>query len=145
MDFQHTFLRYGAGLLLLSTGLAGPVAHAQDSRVYSSHPLGLDVGDARPLPWQPQIIGQPAGYCCDITLALPGYGSPFPMPYGVTPLVGLHWQGIPFRRQWWMLDGSVRENDRRVYRSGSVLVWKEGDADAGIPPGWRRVILVPQP
>ena len=97
-------------LVLVMTPVTQAVA--QESRVFTSHPFQLDVQQARPAPFQLfPVDPMTMNNCCAFNF--PGWNMNAPWIN--------QWQGIPYRQDLYILDGSIQENNRKVYRAGSVF------------------------
>lgn len=104
--------RQAPGLLLLILPLISYTGLAQESTVYQSHPFSLAVEQARPAPFQLMPVDPATMNSCCLT-NYPGWAPNFPFLN--------QWQGIPYRQDFYILDGSLSHGDSRVYSAGSVF------------------------
>lgn len=103
--------RQATGLFLLILLLISYTGLAQENTVYQSHPFDLAVDQARPAPFQLMPVDPATINGCCLS-NFPGWAPNLPFLN--------QWQGIPYRQDFYILDGSINHSDSRIYRSGSV-------------------------
>ena len=124
-------------LLLVILPLNSSTGLAQENTVYQSHPFTLDIEQARPAPFQLQPVDPAIMNGCCVN-NYPGWAPNFPLLN--------QWQGIPYRQEFYILDGSISQNSSKIYRSGSIYTGFRIDgntADGNRQMVQDRVIVLP--
>jgi hypothetical protein len=87
----------------------------QQNKVFQSHPFDLNIEAAIPAPFQFQPYDSSQYLPCCPVFRMPGYTNFSPGLF-----LGNQWAGIPYRQNFYVLDGSTTDSHRKVYRAGSM-------------------------